>query len=197
MRHAARSVPIAKPVQGYAIRLTLGTHPVSPYAPPIDQEATCGTAPARAPRRRSCSRAKIHALTPRQRVRVVDDIRAVALPALRHRLLLNFEGEAEQIDTDAMVKELLARRVSWTPSFISSAARGSQFRFDDFLKKLEYLHVVSKRAFAGQARADRLAPKRGRGLEFADHAAVHAGRRLPAHRLEGLQAPGPAAAPAL
>lgn len=40
---------------------------------------------------------------------------------------------------------------------------------DDFLKKLEYLHVVSKRAFVGQSRADRLAPKRGRGLEFADH----------------------------
>jgi len=40
---------------------------------------------------------------------------------------------------------------------------------DDFLKKLEYLHVVSKQAFAGQNRADRLTPKRGRGLEFADH----------------------------
>ena len=40
---------------------------------------------------------------------------------------------------------------------------------DDFLKKLEYLHVVSKRALAGQNRADRLTPKRGRGLEFADH----------------------------
>ena len=40
---------------------------------------------------------------------------------------------------------------------------------DDFLRKLEYLHVVSKRAFAGQNRADRLTPKRGRGLEFADH----------------------------
>jgi len=46
----------------------------------------------------------------------------------------------------------------------------STLRFeDDFLKKLEYLHVVSKRAFAGQNRADRLARKRGRGLEFADH----------------------------
>ena len=43
-------------------------------------------------------------------------------------------------------------------------------RFEnEFLKKLEYLHVVSKRAFAGQNRADRLTPKRGRGLEFADH----------------------------
>jgi uncharacterized protein (DUF58 family) len=39
----------------------------------------------------------------------------------------------------------------------------------DFLKKLEYLHVVSKRTFAGQHRADRKSEKRGRGLEFADH----------------------------
>jgi len=49
-------------------------------------------------------------------------------------------------------------------------------RFEDgFLKKLEYLHVVSKRAFAGQNRADRLTPKRGRGLEFADHRPYAAG----------------------
>jgi uncharacterized protein (DUF58 family) len=49
-------------------------------------------------------------------------------------------------------------------------------RFEDaFLKKLEYLHVVSKRAFAGQNRADRLTPKRGRGLEFADHRPYSAG----------------------
>jgi len=49
-------------------------------------------------------------------------------------------------------------------------------RFEnDFLKKLEYLHVVSKRALAGQNRADRLSPKRGRGLEFADHRPYAAG----------------------
>jgi len=46
---------------------------------------------------------------------------------------------------------------------------------DDFLKKLEYLHVVSRRAFAGQNRADRMARKRGRGLEFADHRQYSAG----------------------
>ena len=40
---------------------------------------------------------------------------------------------------------------------------------DQFLKKLEYLHVVSRRAFTGHNRADRLTPTRGRGLEFADH----------------------------
>ena len=43
-------------------------------------------------------------------------------------------------------------------------------RFDnDFLKKLEYLHILSKRVFAGQFRAERIARKRGSGLEFADH----------------------------
>src|SRR4029453_8166069 len=46
---------------------------------------------------------------------------------------------------------------------------------DDFLKKLEYLHVVSKRAFAGQNRADRITPKRGGGLAFADHRPCPAG----------------------
>lgn len=49
-------------------------------------------------------------------------------------------------------------------------------RFDNqFLKKLEYLHVVSKRAFAGHNRADRLTPTRGRGIEFADHRPYAAG----------------------
>src|SRR6476619_4879475 len=40
---------------------------------------------------------------------------------------------------------------------------------DEFLKKLEYLQVVSRREFAGRNRADRRTPKRGRGIEFADH----------------------------
>lgn len=40
---------------------------------------------------------------------------------------------------------------------------------NDFLTKLEYLRVVSRRAFSGQNRADRLASKHGRGIEFADH----------------------------
>jgi uncharacterized protein (DUF58 family) len=57
-------------------------------------------------------------------------------------------------------------------------------RFDnDFLRKLEYLHVVSKRALAGQNRADRLSPKRGRGLQFADHRPYTDGDD---YRLEGL-----------
>ena len=51
---------------------------------------------------------KIHALRRGHAFVSVDDVRAVALPALRHRILLNFEGEAEQVSTDTLVNELLA-----------------------------------------------------------------------------------------
>ena len=51
---------------------------------------------------------KINALTRGQAFVSVEDIRAVAMPALRHRVLLNFEGEAEQVNPDTIVGELLA-----------------------------------------------------------------------------------------
>ncbi|MSO50004.1 MAG: MoxR family ATPase [Acidobacteria bacterium] len=107
MRHAARLVPVAQPVQGYAIRLTLGSHPHSPYATPMVKKYVRYGASPRAAQALILG-AKIHALTQGRAFVSPEDIRAIALPALRHRLLLNFEGEAEQIDSDVMVKELLA-----------------------------------------------------------------------------------------
>src|SRR6187397_3032890 len=46
---------------------------------------------------------------------------------------------------------------------------------DEFLKKLEYLNIISKRVFAGQFKAERRARKRGTGLEFADYRQYVAG----------------------
>ncbi|GMV21684.1 MAG: AAA family ATPase [Vicinamibacterales bacterium] len=107
MRHAARLVPIAKPVQGFAIRLTMGTHPHSPHATPmIKKYVRYGASPRAA--QALVLAAKIHAITHGKAFVSPDDVRTVALPALRHRVLLNFEGEAEQVDTDVIVKELLA-----------------------------------------------------------------------------------------
>jgi MoxR-like ATPase len=106
MRQVVRSVPIAKPVQGYAIRLTLGSHPDSPYATPLVKRYVRYGASPRAAQALVLG-GKIHALTRGNAFVSVDDIRAVALPALRHRLLLNFEGEAEQVNPDNLVKELL------------------------------------------------------------------------------------------
>ena len=107
MRHAARLVPVAQPVQGYAIRLTLGSHPHSPYATPMVKKYVRYGASPRAAQALILG-AKIHALTQGKAFVSPEDIRAIALPALRHRLLLNFEGVAEQIDSDVMGKELLA-----------------------------------------------------------------------------------------
>jgi len=50
---------------------------------------------------------KIQALIRGQAFVSIGDVRAVALPALRHRLLLNFEGEANEVSTDTIVEELL------------------------------------------------------------------------------------------
>ena len=107
MRQVARSVPIAKPVQGYAIRLTLGSHPESPYATPLVKRYVRYGASPRAAQALVLA-GKIHALTRGNAFVSVEDIRAVAMPALRHRLLLNFEGEAEQVNADTIVTELLS-----------------------------------------------------------------------------------------
>jgi MoxR-like ATPase len=106
MRQVARSVPIAKPIQGYAIRLTLASHPASPYASPLVKRYVRYGASPRAAQALVLA-GKIGALTRGQAFVSIDDIRAAALPALRHRLLLNFEGEAEQVNADTIVDELL------------------------------------------------------------------------------------------
>jgi MoxR-like ATPase len=106
MRDVSRSVPIARPVQAYAIRLTLASHPESQYATPLVKKYVRYGASPRAAQALVLA-GKIHALMRGQPFVSVEDIRAYALPALRHRLLLNFEGEAEQINPDAIVSEML------------------------------------------------------------------------------------------
>jgi MoxR-like ATPase len=99
-------VPVARPVQSYAIRLTMGSHPQSPYATPLVKKYVRYGASPRAAQALVLG-GKIQALNRGQAFVSIDDIRAVALPALRHRLLLNFEGEADEVSTDAIVEELL------------------------------------------------------------------------------------------
>jgi MoxR-like ATPase len=107
MRQVARSVPIARPVQAYAIRLTLGSHPTSPYATPlVTRYVRYGASPRAA--QALVLAGKIHALNRGHAFVSIDGIRSAALPALRHRILLNFEGEADEVSTDTIVAELLA-----------------------------------------------------------------------------------------
>jgi MoxR-like ATPase len=106
MRKTVRAVPIARPVQDYAIRITLATHPQPPHAPAITMKyVRYGSSPRGA--QALVIGSKIRALL-HNRVHVsCEDIRAVAYGALRHRILLNFEGEAERVDTDRILKEIL------------------------------------------------------------------------------------------
>jgi MoxR-like ATPase len=107
MRRVARSVPIARPVQAYAIRLTLGSHPGSPYATPlVTRYVRYGASPRAA--QALVLAGKIQAINRGQAFVSIDDIRSAAMPALRHRILLNFEGEADEVNTDTIVSELIA-----------------------------------------------------------------------------------------
>ena len=74
----------------------------------ISRSASCATAARRAARRRVLLAAKIRALFDGRFAASVDDVRAVGrIPALRHRVLLNFEGEAEGVKTDQVIDAIL------------------------------------------------------------------------------------------
>ena len=106
MRDTARSVPIARAVQDYAIRLTLATHPDTPHANPMTKQYVRFGASPRGTQTLVIG-GKVNALL-NGRVHVsCEDIRAFMLPALRHRVLLNFEGEAERIDTDTILEAIM------------------------------------------------------------------------------------------
>jgi len=106
MRETVLSVPIAKPVQDYAIRLTLATHPNSPHAHALTNKyARFGASPRGT--QALVLGGKMRALL-NDRLHVsCEDIRSVVMPALRHRILLNFEGEAEHVDTDDILSEII------------------------------------------------------------------------------------------
>jgi MoxR-like ATPase len=106
MRKTVRAVPIARPVQDYAIRLMLGTHPRPPHANATTMRyVRYGSSPRGA--QALVIGGKIRALLNNRLHVSCDDIRAVAYGALRHRVLLNFEGEAERIDPDTIIKSIL------------------------------------------------------------------------------------------
>ncbi|MFQ5742107.1 MAG: AAA family ATPase [Acidobacteriota bacterium] len=106
MRDTVRSVPIARQVQEYAIRVTLATHPDSPHAHSLARRFVRYGASPRGTQALVVG-GKVNALL-HDRVHVsCEDIRAMVLPALRHRVLLNFEGEAERVDPDTILEGIL------------------------------------------------------------------------------------------
>ena len=106
MQQLARAVPIAPHVTAYAVSLLAATHPDNSRAPSVVREyVRYGGSPRGA--QALVTAGKILALLDGRFNVSIDDIRSVALPALRHRIILNFEGEAEGISTEAVVRAIL------------------------------------------------------------------------------------------
>jgi len=117
MRHQdlVRRVVIAPHVQDYAIRLTLATHPRGQFATPmVNQFLRVGASPRAA--QAITLAAKVRALLDGRFHVSFKDVKDVVVPAMRHRVILNFEGEAEGITTDMVLEKMIAD----TPNTIES-----------------------------------------------------------------------------
>jgi MoxR-like ATPase len=101
-----REVPVASHVKDYAVRLVLATHPKTETAAPMaSQYLRFGSSPRGG--QTLLLAGKVRALIEGRFNVSFDDIQAVAAPALRHRLILNFEAEAEGITTDHIIGQIL------------------------------------------------------------------------------------------
>lgn len=103
---------IAPHVQDFAVRAVMATQPKGPLSrgefatPMVNKYIRIGASPRAA--QAMVLGAKCRALLDGRASASVDDIKEVALPALRHRLILNFEAQAEGVSTDAVIENILA-----------------------------------------------------------------------------------------
>jgi MoxR-like ATPase len=107
-QHLIREVILAKHVQDYIVRLTLATHPDGPFALPItNQYLRWGASPRGA--QTLALAAKVRALLEGRYNVSFEDVRRVYIPAMRHRVIVNFEAQAEGVDTDHVLVEILQK----------------------------------------------------------------------------------------
>jgi len=106
MRQLARQVVLSDPLKRFVARLVMATHPGEKDAPPkVSRFVRFGASPRGAQSITLAS--KVMALI-RNRLHVAEeDIRDVAFSTLRHRLVLNFEGEAEGLAGDDILEEVM------------------------------------------------------------------------------------------
>jgi MoxR-like ATPase len=106
LRATVREVAVARHVQDYAVRVLEATHPEHKSAPPLVQRyVRFGASPRGA---QACLlAAKVRAVLAGRVHVAIADVRSVALEALRHRIILSFEGEAEGVSADRVLAEVL------------------------------------------------------------------------------------------
>lgn len=107
MRDIAAGVPVAERVNQRIVKLILASHPDSSYAPEMIKKYVRYGASPRAGQALVAS-SRVRALIEGRYNVAFADIEELAYPVLRHRIILNFEGEAEGIKIDDLIGELLA-----------------------------------------------------------------------------------------
>ena len=106
LREIALGVPISESVQDYAIRIVMATQPTTSFAHAMTKKyLRYGSSPRGA--QALIVGGKVRSLLKGHSEVTCEDIRDVVLPALRHRVILNFEGEAERIDADVIIKAII------------------------------------------------------------------------------------------
>jgi MoxR-like ATPase len=105
-RELVREVPIATHVRNFASLAVMATHPQWEGAPDVTRKYLRYGASPRAAQALVLG-GKVLALRAGRFNVSLDDLKAIALPALRHRIIMNFEGEAEGIDSDRLILEVL------------------------------------------------------------------------------------------
>jgi MoxR-like ATPase len=101
-----REVILAQHVQDYLVRLTLATHPGGQFALPVtNQYLRWGSSPRGA--QTLALAAKVRALLEGRYNVSFEDVRRVYLPSMRHRVILNFEAQAEGVEPDQVLLDIL------------------------------------------------------------------------------------------
>jgi MoxR-like ATPase len=117
-----REVLVAPPVQDYAIRLVLATHPGGEFqAQETGKFIRCGASPRGG--QAIVLAAKVRALLEGRYNVGFEDVRTVYLPAMRHRILLNFEAQAENVPSDQVLERVLDEVKEKGPELAVVAAR--------------------------------------------------------------------------
>jgi MoxR-like ATPase len=108
MKEFVRTIPVAAHVKNYAARLVLATHPDSPYATDLSKRYVLyGSSPRGA--QSVVLGGKLKALLDGRYNVSFEDLRTIAIPSLRHRVILNFEGAAAGTEQASIIAEILEK----------------------------------------------------------------------------------------
>ena len=169
LQQIVRRVPVADHVTRYALQFTRLTRPRERRRARLHPAITSVGAPARgpastwcwAPRPGPCCTAAIYVDS--------EDIRAVAFPVLRHRIMTNFNAEAEGVKPDDIIRRLIETIPVDDSETASAWKAASKYLDPQTLAKLQGLELRARLIVEGYVSGVHRSPYHGFSIEFAEH----------------------------